>query len=124
MLDAGHGPKHLARPEIAGMIASSLRAFDGTRYKLFAWCVMPNHVHVVFRPFADLSLAGILHSWKSFTARTAQRKFGLCGSFWQREYYDHLIRDEEQFLRAVRYVAENPAKSGLVDWRWVEVAPR
>ena len=124
ILDAGHGPKHLSSPGIANLLAATLRAFDGTRYKLFAWCVMPNHVHVVFQPFGPNGLADILHSWKSFTAREAQRKFGLRGSFWQREYYDHLIRDERQFLRAVRYVAENPARSGLVDWTWVEVAPR
>jgi REP element-mobilizing transposase RayT len=124
MLDAGHGPKHLATPEIANLVATSLRAFDGIRYKLFAWCVMPNHVHVVFQPFGENDLAGILHSWKSFTAREAQRKFGLRGSFWQREYYDHLVRNERQFRRAVRYVVENPAMAGLRDWRWVELAPR
>ena len=113
-----------ARPEIADAVAGALRAFDGVRYRLFAWCVMPNHVHVVFQPSQGSGLAEILHSWKSFTAREAQRKFGIRGAFWQREYYDHLIRDEEQFFRAVKYVAENPVRAGLEGWKWVEVAPR
>jgi len=124
ILDAGHGPKHLAIPEIANMVEGALRTYDEVRYKLFAWCLMPNHVHVVFRPLGKWGLAQILHSWKSFTAREVQRKFGMRGAFWQREYYDHLIRDEEQFLRAVRYVAENPTRAGLEGWRWVGVAPR
>jgi REP element-mobilizing transposase RayT len=124
VLDAGYGPQHLARPEVAAVVASALQTFDGIRYKLFAWCTMPNHVHVVFQPLGDRGLADILHSWKSFTAREAQRKFGINGAFWQREYYDHWVRDEEQFLRAVRYVEQNPARAGLEEWRWVEVAPR
>lgn len=123
-LDVGHGPQHLARPEIAEAVTAALRAFDGVRYKLFAWCLMPNHVHVVFQPLGEWELASILHSWKSFTARRAQREFGIRGAFWHREYYDHLIRDGEQFSRAVKYVVENPARAGLEGWRWVGVAPR
>ena len=124
ILDAGHGPNHMAQPEIADLVERALRAFDGVRYKLFAWCVMPNHVHVVFQALGEWGLAQILHSWKSYTARQAQRKFEIRGAFWQREYYDHLIRDNEQFTRAVKYVAENPVRAGLEGWRWVGIAPR
>jgi REP element-mobilizing transposase RayT len=123
ILDAGHGAKHLARPEIADVVERALRSFDGVRYKLFAWCVMPNHVHVVFQPLGEWELSRILHSWKSFTAHRVAREFGIRGAFWQREYYDHLIRDGEQFSRAVKYVVENPQRAGLEGWRWVGVAP-
>ena len=84
---------------------------------------MPNHVHVVFQPLGEWELARILHSWKSFTAHRVLREFGIRGTFWQREYYDHLIRDGEQFSRAVKYVVENPRRAGLEGWRWVGVAP-
>ena len=124
ILDSGHGPKHLARAEIADLVERAIRAFDGVRYKLFAWCLMPNHVHVVFQPLGEWDLARIMHSWKSFTAREVQRKFGIRGSFWRKEYYDHLIRDGEQLSRAIRYVVDNPIKAGLDGWRWVGVAPR
>jgi REP element-mobilizing transposase RayT len=123
ILDAGHGANYLARPEIADLLEGAIRAFDGVRYNLFAWCLMPSHVHVVFQPLGEWGLAQILRSWKSFTARRAQREFGIRGAFWQREYYDHLIRDGEQFSRAVRYVMENPRRAGLEGWRWVGVAP-
>ncbi len=82
---------------------------------------MPNHVHVVFQPLAGHGLADILHSWKSFTAKKANRLLGRLGEFWQREYYDHLIRDGEEFQRIVRYVGENPRRAGLRNWPWVEV---
>ena len=120
LLDSGLGPKHLLRAEIADAVERALRAFDGARYELFAWCIMPNHAHVVFRPIGDWDLAKVMHSWKSFTTREAQRKFGLRGAFWQREYYDRLIRDCEEFRRAVRYVVANPSKAGLEGWRWVD----
>jgi REP element-mobilizing transposase RayT len=123
MLDSGLGAKHLARAEIADLVEGALRAFDGVRYKLFAWCVMPNHVHVVFQPLGEWELARILHSWKSFTAHRVLRKFGIRGAFWQREYYDHLIRGGEEFSRAVEHVLENPRRAGLEGWRWVGVAP-
>jgi len=118
-LDAGTGSCHLARPEIAGIVAEALEHFDGDRYRVFAWCVMPNHVHVVFAPHPGWPLADILHSWKSFSASRANRMLGRTGPFWQREYYDHLVRDGQDFDRVVQYVLDNPEKAGLVDWRWV-----
>jgi REP element-mobilizing transposase RayT len=118
LLDSGLGPKHLLRPEIAEESAQTLQAFDGVRYEVSAWCVMPNHVHVVFCPLGDWDLARVVHSWKSFTAHEIDRKFGIPAPFWHREYYDHLIRDGEEFRRAVDYVVRNPEKAGLTGWRW------
>ncbi len=123
ILDSGRGRCHLSRPHIARIVAQSLREFDGRRYRLLAWCVMPNHVHVVFQPINGFQLSEILHSWKSYSAQMANRVLGRKGAFWQREYYDHLIPDGEQLTRAVRYTVENPGRAGLRDWPWVYVAP-
>jgi len=120
-LDSGHGECHLAKTEIAALVDEALRNFDGKRYDLIAWCIMPNHVHVIVRPFDGYDLAGILHSWKSFTAKQANRLLGKDGAFWQEEYYDHIIRDEEDFQRQINYVLSNPEKAGLIDWQWVGV---
>jgi type I restriction enzyme M protein len=65
------------------------------------------------------SLDGILHSWKSFTAKEANKVLARTGAFWQPESFDHLIRDEQDFTHAVEYVLNNPAKAGLSDWKWV-----
>ena len=80
---------------------------------------MPNHVHVVARIFPEHSLPGILHSWKSFTAKAANRILGTRGAFWQKEYYDHLLRNEGEYERALKYVLDNPDKARLKDWPWV-----
>ena len=123
-LDSGAGACHLQNSTIAEEVANALRYFDGNRYQLFAWCVMPNHVHVVARLFPGNTLATVLHSWKSFSAKHANRILGMPGVFWQREYYDHLIRNEGELERSIRYVSENPVKAQLKDWKWVWVAGR
>ena len=83
---------------------------------------MPNHVHVVFQPKEPNKLAEILHSWKSYSAQRANMILSRRGALWQREYYDHLIRDGKQLDRAIRYTAENPLKANLKNWPWVYVA--
>jgi REP element-mobilizing transposase RayT len=121
-LDAGAGACLLARNDIAEIIAHALRAYDGTRYRLLAWCVMPNHVHVVFQPIEPFQLSSILHSWKSYSAQIANRILGRKGPFWQREYFDRLIRDGDELGRAIAYTAENPSKAGLKKWKWLYVS--
>src|SRR5260370_40431688 len=70
-LDRGIGCCHLRDSRVAGIAAEALRHFHGRRYRLLAWCVMPNHVHVLFSPLGEHSLDGILHSWKSYSAHKA-----------------------------------------------------
>ncbi|MFZ3265519.1 MAG: transposase [Terriglobales bacterium] len=118
-LDSGYGACPLRTPALAAKVAETLIFFDEKRYRLHAWCIMPNHVHVVAQVFPAYQLPEILHSWKSFTAKAANRILGTTGSFWQKEYYDHLIRDEAQFHRALNYVIANPEKASLQNWTWV-----
>ena len=112
-LDAGHGECHLKRPEVAGLVQENLLHFDGDRYHLFAWAVMPNHVHALIETL-ETPLSEILHGWKSFTSKAANRFLQREGEFWQAEYFDRYIRDEEHFGKAVRYIENNPVKAGLV----------
>lgn len=79
---------------------------------------MPNHVHTVVRPFAGESLEEILHSWKSYTAHKATSIVGT-RKLWAREYFDRMIRDERHLADAISYVRNNPAKAGLLNWKWV-----
>jgi menaquinone-specific isochorismate synthase len=118
-LDTGAGKCFLRKSAIAQIVVNALKEFDGSRYRLFAWSVMPNHVHVLFQSIGNISLARVLHTWKSFSAKAANQILGLSGEFWQREYHDHLIRNAAEFDRAMRYVKENPAKAGLKNWPWV-----
>jgi REP element-mobilizing transposase RayT len=129
-LDAGYGSCYMNDTRVAKTVADAIRHFEGERYNLAAWCVMPNHVHVVLQPYADTGKTGgtpvplselpeILHSWKSFTAKEANKLLRRSGDFWQAEYYDHLIRDIADFRHAIRYVLNNPIKARLKNWKWV-----
>ncbi|HVA18429.1 MAG TPA: transposase [Candidatus Dormibacteraeota bacterium] len=118
-MDSGAWACWLAQPGIAEIVISALKHFDGERYHLFAWCVMPNHVHAVFQPIAKNELADVVHSWKSYSSKKANRELRRSGEFWEREYFDHIVRSPAEFERIVRYVLANPAKAGLREWPWV-----
>lgn len=119
LLHDAHGACVLRRSECAKIVADALLHFDSQRYRLYAWCVMPNHVHVVVQPLAGYTLSAILHSWKSFTSKAIGKVLGTSGRLWQPESYDHLIRDEADLRRCVQYVLENPVQARLRDWPWV-----
>ena len=120
--DAGHGECWLRDPRIAALVEGALLRFDGQRYRLIAWCVMPNHVHALIETWDRWPLAGVLHSWKSYTANEANKLLDRTGTFWFREYHDRFIRDENHFAKAVEYIAQNPVQAGLAkvaeDWIW------
>ena len=117
-LDAGHGECLLRDTHLAEILHNALKHFDGERCELVAWAIMPNHVHVILKPFAGCELPKIVHSWKSFTSKQINRQLDRQGVLWMDEYYDHLIRDEEDFRNQVGYVLANPEKAGLQDWPW------
>jgi REP element-mobilizing transposase RayT len=112
-LDTGFGSCRLRRRDAAQVVAEALWYFDGDRYALGAWVVMPNHVHVLVTPFGNVALGKIVQSWKSFTAKAINRLDGKSGAFWQSEFYDHVIRDEEQLRKLEDYIAQNPEKAHL-----------
>ncbi len=114
-MNAGYGACYLRDPRIASLVENALLHFDGARYRLIAWVIMPNHVHVLIETFEGYPLGNILHSWKSYTAKEANRILGRTGQFWFREYFDRYIRDERHLGRAIRYIHNNPVKAGLAD---------
>jgi REP element-mobilizing transposase RayT len=80
-LDNGAGACHVKHAAIASVVAEALRHFDNRRYLLFAWCVIPNHVHMVLRILPAHALAEVVHSWKSFLRRRMS-SLNLSGGFW------------------------------------------
>ena len=105
----------LKDPALASIVEDSLLHFQNVRYLLSAWCVMPNHVHVVVTPHHDHSLSTIVHSWKSYSAHEINRLLGRKGTVWQEEAFDHIVRDEKSMERFVRYIEDNPVIAGLCD---------
>lgn len=140
-LDAGHGSCALRQPECRAHVEDALRNFDGVRYAHVAWVIMPNHVHVLFvlrknqggavlyRPFSQAEsdetescgpslnkswkLEEVVHSWKRHSAVRINRLLGRRGVFWQKDYFDRLVRDQDHFANCVRYIRRNPVKAKL-----------
>jgi REP element-mobilizing transposase RayT len=142
------GPHWLRQPEIAQIVVEAIEFRVGKVFDLYAYCIMPNHVHLVFKlPEEDegctrhagggeiiessrsLSrpVTDVIGSLKKHTALEANRRLGRHGAFWRSESYDHVVRDGEELERILWYVILNPVKARLVkswtDWRWTYCKP-
>jgi len=115
------GPLHLKNPAAAKIVEDSILFGVAERYQLFAWCVMANHVHLLLTPL--WKLPKVTKGLKGYTAREINRLQNEIGrTFWQDESFDHWVRDEEELLRIIAYIENNPVKAGLClrpqDWPW------
>jgi putative DNA methylase len=114
-LDQGYGQAFLKNTRVANMVQNSLLKFDGLRYRLFAWVVMPNHVHSLMTRFQDYELKDLLHSLKSYTAHEANKILKRTGKFWIDDYFDRYTRNEKHFYKTIEYIENNPVKAGLCE---------
>ena len=112
-LDHGHEPTWLSRPEVAGLVQDAMLHFDGQRYRLLAWAIMSNHVHAMLMPMAPRDLSDILFSWRSYTANQANKLLERRGAFWDRDYFDRFVRNEQHPANAMAYIEMNPVRAGL-----------
>jgi putative transposase len=113
LLDEGHGACVLRQPPLAKIVADALHFFDGDRYILGDFVVMPNHVHLLVQFPGIAQLKKQCKSWKRFTAIDIHKELGGQGHFWQAESFDHLVRSAEQFAFLRKYIADNPIKAKL-----------
>lgn len=113
-LDAGYGSCVLQDDAIRAVVADALRHFDGERYALDVFVIMPNHVHLLVQPMPGFSLPGMLHSWKSYTSKIINKQLGRSGTFWLDENFDHAVRNLSQLEHFRRYIAENPGTAGQI----------
>ena len=113
------GPMYLRQEEIANVVESALRQESG--YQLDAYVLMPNHVHALLLPQGPVP--ALLGKLKGASARLANQLLGRTGkAFWQRESYDHWVRDGAELDRIRGYIENNPVKAGLAaqpaEYRW------
>lgn len=121
-LDTGDGDAWLRDANAAGLAERALLAADAELYVLHAWVVMPNHVHVLFTPFAPCDLDAIAAALRKATTRGINEIVSRTGDLWHPAFYTQPVRSEELFARTTAYVESNPVKAGLTaavrDWRW------
>jgi REP element-mobilizing transposase RayT len=122
LLDAGHGACLLRDPQCAQFVQDSLLNADAEQYRLLAWCVMPNHVHVLIEQLEGFPLGDLVHGWKSSTAHRINTHLSRTGRLWRREYFDRFMRDDAHLFNTTAYVEENPVSAGLAqkagEWRF------
>ena len=121
------GPFWLRDTGIASMLMEALQYGEAVRhfYQLYAWAIMPNHVHVILEP--RVPFPAITRWLKGRTGRRANQILGRTGTpFWQDESFDRWIRSREELRELIRYVEDNPVTAGLVSsveqWPWSSAA--
>lgn len=118
--DMGYGKAFLKDDRLAQMVQRTLLKDDGKKYRLSAWVVMPNHIHLLSTRFESYTLAEIMQSFKSITAHKANRTLRRSGEFWMPDYFDRWIRNAKHYKKTVEYIENNPVKAGLClkpsDW--------
>jgi putative transposase len=117
-LDANRGRCLLQRPELAEIVANSLLHFDGDRYRMGDFVVMPNHVHLLCAFANAESMRQQFDSWQHYTAVRINRQLGETGKFWQGDPFDHLVRSADQYESLRDYIADNPKKAGLASGQY------
>jgi len=130
-LDQRPAVRHLADPILAAEVRSAIAHFEEERYEVYAYVIMASHIHWIFRPrpeWIDSQPDGgdrtpreiILHSLKRHCAYACNLLLNRTGMFWQAESYDRVVRDEDELIRFIVYIENNPVKAGLVktpqDW--------
>ena len=113
-------PTWLSIEIVSKEVAASIHFLENRLYDLHAYCIMPNHVHMIFRPLKYQneefhSLSRIMYSLKRYTASSCNKLLRRKGHFWHHENYDHFIRDDKDLAFQINYLFHNPVKARLVD---------
>ncbi|MCF8411951.1 MAG: transposase [Melioribacteraceae bacterium] len=121
LLDCGnYGINYLSDSKLSDICKECLLYPHGKEYFLICFCIMPNHVHLIFELLAgNNGISNIMKGIKGVTARKCNLELNRRGKFWQEESYDRLIRDDFELYFVVRYVLLNPVKARLAD-NWSE----
>jgi putative DNA methylase len=114
-LDQGYGQCFLRDERVAKMVQDALLFHHGKKYRLTSWVVMPNHLHLLMKPFEKIELKEIAHSIKSYTAQEANKILKRNGQFWQHEPFDRYVRNRDHFVNVIEYIENNPVKAGLCE---------
>lgn len=118
---------NLSKSKIISLLSTSLLFWESKRIENFAFCIMNNHFHWVFRTFEKdfedkpVYLQDIMHSIKSFTANEINALEHRSGQLWHVEDFDTTIRNDRHLFNSIQYTINNPVKANLVnnwyDWK-------
>jgi putative transposase len=108
--------------DYAAFVAILRRACERISMRLLAWCLMPNHFHLVLWPHADGDLSRWMHWLLTTHVQRQRRRHGTIGRIWQGRFKAPPIQQDRHLLIVMRYTERNPLRAGLVEraeeWRW------
>ncbi len=126
------GPIWLKNPAVAEVVKDAIHYRDSKEYNLLAYCIMSNHIHLVFQHIDEMPQKGstvstrndfpitkIMQELKRYTAKKSNKILEREGAFWQPESYDRVIRDQNELGKTISYTLNNPVKAGLAS-HWQE----
>jgi putative transposase len=121
-------PHWLKNDPVAEIVFNSLLFNNNKHYRLWAACLMSNHVHILLQTMTGSPpLNVILQNHKKFTAVHCNKILHRTGQFWAEESFDTLLRNNVHFYSVVNYIIQNPVKAGLIkrwkDWKWTYLHP-
>jgi REP element-mobilizing transposase RayT len=108
--------RYFSEFDCARLVVAQMRALheDGAVNSL-AWVVMPDHVHWLFQLGEKVDLSGVIKCFKARSAKRVNAYLHRQGSLWQKGFYDHALREEEELQDIARYIVANPLRAGLVE---------
>ena len=108
MLDQGHGSCVLKNKKLRDIVSSTIFFKDEIEYLVWAFVIMPNHVHLLIQPYAERELEDIMRTIKAYSAYKINKGIGCKGQLWARESFDRLVRSEEHYKHCLHYIQNNP----------------
>lgn len=141
---SSYGSCHLKKPPVAQILIDKIMEYDGSLIEVDAFCIMPNHVHLLFSmqpqlinsapeiteasPQTYVQLDKVMHLIKGGSSYLINKHLGLTGRFWAKDSYDHYIRNEAEWHRIIHYILQNPVKAGWVryweDWPFTMISEK
>jgi REP element-mobilizing transposase RayT/type I restriction-modification system DNA methylase subunit len=107
-LDQGYGECILQSEDIRKIVVDALLFYHGKRYMLHHFVIMPNHVHLLITPIGDDTVMKSIGSVKQFTANAINKLLGRSGEVWQRNVFDRMVRDADNYEKYIQYINQNP----------------
>lgn len=119
-LDSGHGDCLFRQSAAANIVCSAIKHYHEQVYNIHAYCVMPNHVHLIAKFFDQVNPQRIVTNLLRYSARKINTALARSGKLWQHEAYDHIIRSPKEYRRQIQYVMRNPEHAGITRCPWRE----
>lgn len=108
LLNNGYGSCLFKKSELREVITSAIKHYSPSHYTIVAYVIMPNHVHLLVHFHSDINPERIMQSIKSYSSHQINLKLQKTGKVWMSEYFDRIVRSENDLQKYIEYIGNNP----------------